>query len=408
MSQFAYLCLGGDGRELRGQIHALDENTARRQLRERGLKILNISEGGRTGGMMMLMQFWRGFQRMRGIGNNDKVMFYRQMQLMLKSGHTLIEALEACARLTAKVRLSDALDRVAAAIQRGSGFSAACGNEREIFSRLALKLVEAGEASGELGAVFERLAALLERRAEVRRQIITALTYPAIVVLLAIGVVIFMVTFTLPRFATFLAGRGKSIPWEAQAMLDTADWLARWGWLIGVAAAAVVAGIFLLRRIPKARMWIDRRLLEIPVMGKTLTCAAMAQASWTFGVLLKSRLTVLEALRICKEVVGNGAFVQAFSQAAEQVLAGKTLTLALEHPSLPRLLRHMAAIGEKSGQVDAVMELLGTHYQKELEARVKLLASMIEPALILCCVSIVGLVYYIFFKTMFTVSTGGG
>jgi type IV pilus assembly protein PilC len=408
VSQFAYLCLGGDGRELRGQVQAPDENTARRQLRERGLKILSLSEGGGAIDLMALRQFWRGFQRMRGIGNNDKIMLYRQLQLMLKSGHTLIEALEACARLTAKLRLSDALERIAAAIQRGSSFSAACAGETEIFNRLALKLIEAGEASGELGAIFERLASLLERRAEVRRQIITVLTYPVIVLLAAVGVIIFMVTFTLPRFASFLAVRGKSIPWEAQAMLDTADWLTRWGWLIGLVAGFIVFGIPLLRRLPGPRMRIDRQTLKLPLLGKTLICAAMAQVTWTFGVLLKSRLTVLEALRICKDVVGNGAIAEAFRLATDQVLAGKTLTSALEHPSLPRLLQHMAAIGEKSGQVDAVMELLGTHYQKELEARVKLLAAMIEPALILCCLSIVGVVYYIFFKTMFTVSTGGG
>jgi type IV pilus assembly protein PilC len=360
-----------------------------------------------AGGLMLLKQFWREFQRMRGIGANDRIMFYRQMQLMLKSGHTLIEALEACARLTAKVRLSDALERITAAIQRGSSFSAACGNEKEVFGHLAQKLIEAGEASGELSAIFERLASLLERRAEVRRQLLTALTYPCLVFLLSIGVFAFMVNFTLPRFATFLAGRGKAIPWEAQAMLDVADWSVRWGWLVGIVLLSVVIGIPLLRRLPPVRLRIDILLLKMPVLGKTLASSAMAQVTWTFGVLLKSHLTVLEALRICTEVVGNGAFAQAFTHAAEQVLAGKTLTAALERPVLPRLLRHMAAIGEKSGQVDAVMELLGTHYQKELDARVKLLAAMIEPALILGCCGIVGTVYYVFFKTMFTVSTGG-
>jgi type IV pilus assembly protein PilC len=390
-------------------VLAPDENTARRQLRERGLKILSLSEGGQmgAGGLMLFKQIWREFQRIRGISTNDKIMFYRQMQLMLKSGHTLIEALEACARLTTKVRLSDALERITAAIQRGSSFSAACGNEKEVFNHLAQKLIEAGEASGELSAIFERLAALLERRAEVRRQLLTALTYPCLVLLLSIGVFAFMVRFTLPRFATFLSGRGKSIPWEAQAMLDVADWSVRWGWLVGVITLGVIIGIPLLRRLPPVRLRIDILLLKTPVLGKTLSCAAMAQVTWTFGVLLKSHLTVLEALRICMDVVGNGAFAQAFAHAAEQVLAGKTLTAALERPVLPRLLRHMAAIGEKSGQVDAVMELLGVHYQKELDARVKLLSAMIEPALILGCCSIVGTVYYVFFKTMFTVSTGG-
>jgi type IV pilus assembly protein PilC len=344
---------------------------------------------------------------MRSIGTGDKVMFYRQMQLMLKAGHTLLEALSACARLTVKARLSSALERIAASIQRGSSLSVACSSEKELFNRLSLKLIEAGEVSGELGVVFERLATLIERRAEVRRQLLTALVYPGFVLLAAVGVISFLVLSVVPRFATFLNGRGKAIPWAAQTMLDIADWLSKWGGLLALGVVAVAVGIPLLRRIPPAKAFIDRILLKLPVIGGTLIAAAMAQATWIFGVLVKSRLTVLEALRICREVVGNAAFSGAFAQAADLVLTGKSLAVALDQPVLPRLVQHMAAVGEKSGQVDTVMESLGTHYQKMLDARVKLLAAMIEPMLTMLLGGIVGFVYYAFFQAMLAVSTGG-
>jgi type IV pilus assembly protein PilC len=410
MTTYAYFCLDARGAETRGQVEAPNEIAARRQLKTQGLKILDIAEGtaGGEGMLAFLKKIARGFSRMRAIKNNDKVLFFRQMQLMLKAGHTLLEALSAAVKLSPGARLADCIDRIAISIQRGNSLSASVSGEKELFNRLAAKLVEAGEASGELSAVFERLAILIERRAELRRQVITALVYPGFVLLAAIGVITFLVVTVVPRFAAFLNGRGRAIPWAAQTMLDIADWLARWGALIGCAIVGVIVGVPLLRRIPATKRLIDKFFLKLPVVGGTLIAAAMAQATWIFGVLIKSRLTVLEALRICREVVGNACFAEAFHRAAEQVLVGRSLAIALEHPALPQLVQHMAAVGEKSGQVDTVMESLGAHYQKVLDARVKLLASMIEPMLTVLIGGIVGFVYYAFFQAMLAVSTGGG
>jgi type IV pilus assembly protein PilC len=406
MASYTYLCLSAQGQEVRGQLDAPDEIEARRQLKALGLKMLDLQEGRLgVGWFALFRQLAHQISRMRSISNDHKVMFYRQMQLMIKAGHTLLEALSACARLTTRARLADTLERIANRIQRGSRLSVACSSEKELFNRLALKLIEAGEASGELGAVFERLAGLLERTAEVRRQLITALVYPGFVLVVSVGVIIYLVTSVIPKLAIFLQARSKALPWEAQTMLDVADWLTRWGWLVGSLAVVIFVGVPLLRRIPPARLVIDRVLLWLPIMGNTLTAAAMAQTTWTFGVLVKSRLTVLEALRICTQVVSNATFASAFARAAEQVLTGKSLAVALEHPALPRLVQHMAAVGEKSGQVDTVMESLGLHYQRELDARVKLLSAMIEPVLVVLIGGTVGFVYYAFFKTILTATS---
>ncbi|MDR2625847.1 MAG: type II secretion system F family protein [Zoogloeaceae bacterium] len=409
MSAFTYRALDARGQEARGWLDAPDEAAARRLLKERGLKVLRIAAGEAEGDgtLARFAALGRALSRLRPIGNGDRVQFFRQMQLMLKSGHTLLEALSALARLATKARQRALLERLSAAIQRGSSFAAACAEEKELFNRLAVRLIAAGEASGELGAVFERLAALLERRTEVRRQLLNAMVYPGLVLVAAIGVIAFLVISVIPRFASFLNGRGKAIPAEAQLMLDAADWLAKWGWLVGAIFLAVLIGVPLARRLPQTRLGTDRVALAIPLLGSTLEFAVMAQTSWTFGVLVKSRLTVLEALRVCKEISGNAAIARAFHRAAEAVLQGRTLALALDQRVLPRLMRHMAAVGEKSGQIDTVMETLGEYYQKALDARVKLLSSMIEPMLTLLIGGIVGFVYKAFFKAMLAVSTGG-
>ncbi|MDR2164927.1 MAG: type II secretion system F family protein [Zoogloeaceae bacterium] len=407
MTGFVYLCLDAQGRDTRGQLEAPSEAEARRRLKEAGLMILRLEEGQRVDWRHVMKQALWIFSQMRGIGTKHKVLCYQQMQLMLKAGLTLFESLGVCARLTESARFAQALERVAAAIRRGSSVFAACGEEKRVFDRLTLRLIAAGETTGELGEVFGRLAAILERRVEVRRQLITALVYPGFVLCTAIVVICFLVIIVIPRFAVFLNGRGKAIPWAAQTMLDISDWLTRWGWLIASIIVGSIVAIPVLRRFASTRFAVDFAALYLPALGGTFTSAAMAQTTWIFGMLVRSHLTVLETLRICAQVTGNAAFANAFAQAAEDVLAGKSLALALQRPVLPGLVQHMAAVGEKSGQVDTVMESLGQFYQKDLDARVKFLAAMIEPALILAAGGIVAFVYFAFFQAMLTVSTGG-
>lgn len=410
MATFSYLGLNAQGQERAGQLHAQDLNEARQLLRGQGLRILELQAGERASRKPLdaLRDVGRLLRGMLPVRTTDMMLFYRQMQLMLRAGHTILEALEAAGRLSSRPRLSDQLQRCAERISAGSSFSAALDKEKAAFPRLTVKLAEAGEASGELDSVFERLAVLTERRADVKRQLLTALTYPSIVLLVSIGVISFLVGTVVPRFALFLEARGKAIPWAAQTMLDVADWLANWGVLLGVGALGLGIGMVVLRQFPRPRRAIDGVLLQVPVLGSTLMAAAMAQAAWTFGLLLKSRLTVLEALRSVAQVSANARISHALEAACEQVIEGRALTVALDRPPIPPLVRHMAAVGERSGEMEAVMEALGNHYQKELDARVKMLSALIEPVLTLFIGGVVGFVYYAFFQAVLAVSTGGG
>lgn len=410
MSTFSYVGLNAQGKELQGQLQAVDLNEARTLLRGQGLRILELRLGDLEQQSLAdaLRALWRWFLSGLSVRNSDLMLFYRQMQLMLRAGHTILEALEAAGKLAARPRLTVQLERCSERIRAGSSFSAALSKETTTFPRIAVKLAEAGEASGELDSVFERMAAMTERRAEIRRQLLTALTYPSIVLLVAVGVISFLVTSVVPKFAVFLTSRGKAIPWAAKTLMEIADWLQRWGGLLVMVFAGVLVGLILSRRIPAVRMMMDAFFLRVPVLGSTLMSASMAQATWTFGLLLKSRLTVLEALRTIIQIAGNASLSRAFEKASEEVLEGRALAIALNRSPIPALVRHMAAVGERSGEMENVMEALGQHYQKELDARVKFLSSMIEPVLTLFIGGIVGFVYYAFFQAVLAVSSGGG
>lgn len=407
---FSYVGLNAQGKEIQGQLQADSLADARTVLRGQGLRLMTLQQGGlrQDSAWASLRAGARWLHQGLSVRNSDLILFYRQMQLMLRAGHTLLEALEAASQLAARPRLSLQLDRCAERIRAGSSLSNALAQEKSTFARIAVKLVQAGESSGELDSVFERLAAMSERRTDIRRQLVTALTYPGIVLLAAMGVITFLVTSVVPRFAVFLQSRGKAIPWAAKTLLDIADWLQHWGGGLVMALAAGIAGVLIARRAPAVRLVTDALMLRLPVLGSTLMAASMAQSTWTFGLLLKSRLTVLEALRAITQLTGNAVLERAFANAERQVLNGSTLGVALDQAAIPRLVRHMAAVGERSGEMERVMESLGQHYQKELDARVKLLSSMIEPVLTLLIGGVVGFVYYAFFQAVLAVSTGGG
>lgn len=410
MALYGYIALDAQGIEQRGEVEARDEREARAQLRSRQLRVVHLQEGAlpaADGWGVRALEFAapllpRNWLPVRG---PDLALLFRQLALMLRAGHTLVHALDACARLTPKLRARALVRGLAERLRGGHNLSEAMRRAGRPFTPLMIALVGSGETSGELDTVFGRLADDLERRTELRRQLASALTYPAIVLLAAVGVVSFLVVTVIPRFATYLAGRGKEVPGPAQALLDISAWLADWGPLVAAAAVLALFGLLAARTFPPGRRLTDRFVLMIPVVGSTLVAAAMAQAAWTLALLVRSGATVLESLQVSAQVVGNRALGAAFERAGEAVLAGRSVSAALSQVVVPPLMRHMAEVGERSGELDTVMEAVGAYYRKELDARVKLLSAMIEPLLILFVGGIVGFVYFAFFQAVMTVSS---
>ncbi|MCG8426212.1 MAG: type II secretion system F family protein, partial [Chromatiales bacterium] len=227
------------------------------------------------------------------------------------------------------------------------------------------------------------------------------------VVLGAIGVCIFLVVVVVPRFAKFLNTRDVEIPASTQALMDIADWFQTWGQAMAGITTTLIFGLLVAYTTQVGKRVIDRGILALPVVGKSITYAAMAQAGWTLAMLLRSGVTALQSLRITSGVIGNLAVADGFDYAADRILEGRSLSSAFEQRQIPMMMRHMAAVGERSGQLDTVMQELGEYYRKELEALIKIMTAMVEPALILIVGGMVGFVYYAFFQAVLKVSTGG-
>ncbi len=407
--KFNYKALDPQGRERQGTINANSASDATAQLRSRSMHVLKLEADGQTFSLTRLLGkvfSYLSIKRYTSPAAIDLVMFFRQLALMLRSGNTLMQGLELCSEMTEKVQLRRSLINILVAIQGGSSFANAIEKQGSKFPPIVAKLVASGEASGELQLTLERLADSLERSAALKRQFISSLIYPALVVTAAIGVTLFLAISIVPKFAKLLDGRSQQLPAATQVMLDVSAWLVDYGFYLGVTFAVVLFLILAAYTTKWGKAVIDRVLVNLPIVGSSIRTSAMAQMGWTMSMLLGSGLTVLESLRVVASVMGNQRLSLCFSHASDEILAGRSLAIGLSQIHIPVLVQHMAGIGERSGELEYVMQELGRYYQDLAEARIKRMIAMIEPAMTLVVGGLVGGVYYAFFKAMMQVSAG--
>jgi type IV pilus assembly protein PilC len=413
MALYSYTGLDSTGKSLKGQIEADSEKGAVRSLRQQSIFVMEVRELGDSGSDANL---WTRSLRLLSRANprqlvpvlsGDYVVFFRQMALMLRAGYTLVQALDATRNMQAKPRMKRAIDNMSHAIREGSSFSASMAAEKRLFSTLAINLVSIGERSGNLDTILERLAEDLERKKELQMQLLSAMFYPMIVLLISIAIVIFLVIWVIPRFAVFLTARSASLPVSTQILLDVADWLLYWGRYFGPAFLVILFLVLAAYTTQAGKKVIDRILLAVPLVGTAIQYSAMAQAGWSLALLLRSGLPILDSLRINAKALSNFAIRDSFERAAEGLLLGRVLSKSFEQKHFPPMVRHMAAVGEQSGQLDSVMNDLGAYYQQELASRVRLMSVMIEPVMIITVGILVGFVYFSMFQAVMSVSKGG-
>lgn len=409
MPLFSYVALDQAGREQNGEVEAVNAREAAAALRNQSVYVVSISEGGGAAmqGLRARMPSLSPKQYLP-VRSNDLVFMFRQLALMLRSGHTVVQALEASREMVFKHGLRRALGQMIEHIESGGSLSRSIARQGDLFPPVVAKLLEAGEQSGEVDTILERLADDMERRQDLKRQMGTALTYPMIVFVMAIGVSTALVGWVIPRFARFLTSRDAELPPVTQFLLDISDWFQDWGPTLGVVTLVWVLGILVSATTRPGKKAIDRVLLAMPVVGKVVSASALAQATWTLAMQLRSGITLLNGLRITRDVLGNQVMAAAFGDASERILAGQSLSTALRRREIPHLVSHMAAIGERSGQLEGVMQALGEYYQKDLQGRVKMLAAWVEPAMIVFVGGLVAVVYLAFFQAALKVSSGGG
>jgi type IV pilus assembly protein PilC len=406
MANFFYTALNASGGEQQGNIEADNAQTAAAQLRGQNLFILEVKPAGRNHSAVPGTGGADGWNRWLPVFAGDKINFFRQFALLLRSGHTIVQALDLYAQFATKRGLSLACLRMSQQVKNGARLADAFEQE-SLFSSEVKHLITAGEESGELERVLVRLAHNMERRRDLKNQLITVSVYPSIVFLASIAVLYMVIAVVVPKFARFFAARQTEMPPLTQLLIDISNWVQDYG---GYVSGGFLVFIFVSLAAytqPAGKRVIDRFMIMIPLIGTAIRDSSIAQASITLSMLLRSGLSILDSLRIGAKVVSNDYLSQIIYRASEQILKGQSFAQSMIHPSIPGLVTSMIDVGERSGELSEVLDELGEFYSNQLAQRIKFLTTFIEPAMILFVGGIVAFVYFAIFQAIFQASTGG-
>ena len=405
MATFNYIAVNASGAESRGTLIADNARVATAELRGRQLFVTEIREIAQTAasgsgeGDAPSMTF--DLSEYRSVKGQDIVFFFRQMSFILRAGLPVVQALQLSRNQVSSGRLKNVISTMLVDIEAGAPMSQAMKKHPKEFSSLMVNLVNAGENTGDLDAIMERIATHVEKGLALKSMIINAMIYPVVVILVAVGVAIFLVWKIIPQFEKFLAGKGKALPPSTQALIDSSHFLRDNGLMILAVIVTVVVAVVVTYKTHEGRLKLDAMVLKLPVLGKLLTNGAMAQMNWSMATLLRSGLTVRDGLLITSGVVSNLVVSEKLKSSADMILAGRDLSGSVRHPAVPELVVQMIAVGERTGTLDHVLIELGTFYETMMQNGIKRLSTMVEPAMILIIGGMVGFVYYSFFQAMF-------
>ena len=323
---------------------------------------------------------------------NEKVIFTRQLSTMIAAGIPLLECLEILAEQMDNPGFKAALEEIVMMVRGGTDLSTALGEYPNCFEDIYVNMIRAGEVSGQIDEILERLAEFLEASAKLRSQITSAMTYPVISLLMIGGIAGFLLMFIVPKFKEIFDNMGVKLPLITQLLMSLSTGMVTYFYIWIPASIGIVVGIKAWSKTPPGKSFFDWFSLAVPVFGPLFRKVAISRFARTFATLISSGVPILGALEIVASTAGNVHIEAAVNAAAENVRQGETLATPLaEVPQyFPPMVTRMIAIGEKSGALEALLMKISEFYDQQTEAAVEQLTSLIEPIMICVMGFIVG------------------
>lgn len=383
MARFKYT--GRDRTKKRsGTVTAGSKREALEKLREEGIRTTEIIEVPET---------W--LTKDITIGNPVKlqhlVIYLRQFATLLKAGVSVVESTKILARQTDSKQLKKALLDIEAELREGVQLSEASAKHSKIFSPMYINMVKAGEAGGNMDDTLERLADHYEKQHNTRQKVVAALSYPAVIAVLAILVVIFLLVSIVPTFVSMFEDFGGELPAITQFVLGASDFMQSFWWLILLLLLGLVAAFSSLRKNKQTKYYLDYAALRMPVFGKMMQKAVIARMTRTLSSLFSSSVPILQALSIVENVVENEVIARVVRQSRDALETGQSMTGPMkQHWAFPPLVTQMISIGEETGSLDAMLGKVADFYEKEVETSTDQLKSLIEPIMIVILAGLVG------------------
>ena len=381
MAAFDYVALDTAGKEKKGVLEADTARAARALLRTQDLTPLEISESHRKASNKdnPTPRTFRG-----GISTAELALLTRQIATLTGSGTPLEEALAAVSRHSEKPRIKSLILAVRSRVLEGHSLAAALKDFPRVFPEIYQATVAAGEQSGHLDAVLERLADYFENRQAANATIKKALIYPTMLVVASIGIVAFLLGYVVPQVVQVFDSMNQTLPALTRGMLAASAFVREWGLIVLIVTVVLVVAFQRAMHNEAFKSRVHALLLKLPMVSKLIRGFNASQFARTLSILAASGVPVLEALGIASQVITNRPMREAVHTASSQVREGSTLSNALERTGyFPPMLLHLIASGEASGRLDSMLEKAATHQERELDSAMSIFLGLFEPLVIL-------------------------
>ena len=408
MPKYNYVALDARGNETKGSIEVGSQNEAIGRVKEMGLFPTRITESEkeekaakktkgkaapkpRAAGKKKGVNINIKIPGLGGVGPKVLTTFTRQLATLVDAGLPLLRGLRVLEKQERNATLKDIIGQLATSIEGGSTFSEALAQHPKVFNRLFVNMVKAGELGGVLEVVLKRLAEFSEKAQKIKGKVKAALFYPIAVLIVAVGIMILLMTFVVPKFKDVFGGMGITLPGFTVFVLTVSD-IIRHNILATMGALAVCVVIFLLFIKTKfgRRLW-DRTKLILPAVGPVISKVSISRFARTLGTLVSSGVPILQALTIVRETAGNVIIANAVSKVHESVKEGETITAPLEASRVfPPMVVSMVDVGEQTGALPEMLLKIADNYDEEVDNAVAAMTSLLEPIMIVFLAVIVG------------------
>ncbi|MCX5801100.1 MAG: type II secretion system F family protein [Candidatus Eisenbacteria bacterium] len=340
------------------------------------------------------------------VGTKDLAVFTRQFATMINAGLPLVQCLEILSKQTEKPYFRNIITETMHDVESGATLAGALGKHRKVFDDLFVNMVKAGEEGGILDDILLRLATYIEKAEALKRKVKSAMMYPLVVLVVALGATTFMLLFIIPTFARMFTDFGGQLPIPTRIVLAMSNMLRHYWWALGGGLVGAIVGFRQFYQSASGRMTIDRLQLRVPVLGEVLRKASVARFTRTLGTLVKSGVPILTGLEITANTAGNKVISEAILQTRASIREGETLAAPLKACDIfPAMVVQMIAVGEETGALDEMLRKIADFYDDEVDTAVDTLTSVIEPVMIVVMGVLVGGMVIAMYLPMFKLVT---
>lgn len=396
MPTYKFEAMDTTGSEVKDSIDALNEEEAQQKIKQMGYFVTKLTAVGAQGKGKGKAKGKKkrkkgGTFTIGGVSNKQLTTFTRQFSTLQDAGLPVLRSLKILEHQMKPGVLKNSLMDVVDDVESGSTLSEAFGKHPKCFDRLYVNMVKAGEAGGALEVILQRLADFKEKAQTLKRKIVGAMVYPAVVIFVAVSILTFIMVAIIPKFKKIFDDFNMRLPWATETLIQTSMWFADYWWVLPLFPMGLWILIKLVRLSRSGSYAVDRMKLWIPLMGKILEKSIVARTMRTLGTLVASGVPILESLAIVRETANNVVFERMFTRVIESIREGDTIADPLKQSRLiDDMVVNMIEVGEETGDLDTMLFKISDFYDEEVDTLVKSLISALEPLMIVVLGLIIG------------------